>query len=143
MKAILTLFILVLYLGVTTSASADDSFVCIGSKITHFIYDKKTKECQSIIQESYNIYIVEKHKNTKHTWGLRKSGETYLCDEDSNESEYLLCDIIGDFKMFKRNLQFLNSYLEDSCYSTDIYGKVTGKAGRDESYIEIGRCHPL
>ena len=135
--------LLVLCLGFTTSAFAADTFVCIGDKIIHFIYDKKIKECRSIIRESYNIYIIERHENAKYPWELRKSGEPYLCDEDSKKSGYILCDFMGSFKIFKHNLKFLNSYLEDSCYTTDDDRKVTSETGRDVPYIEIGRCHSL
>ena len=143
MKSILLLLFLVLCLGVSTSSFAADSYICIGDKKIYFFNDNKNKECRSIVEESYNVYIIERHKNAKYTWRLRKSGETYLCDEYSNESEYLLCDLMGDFKMFKQNLKFLNFYLDNSCYTTDYYGKVTGETGMDVPYIEIGRCHPF
>lgn len=145
MKSILLPLVLVLCLGLATSAFATDSYLCIGSKITGFNYDRNTKVCQSITAESYNIYIVERHKNPKYVWGVRKPGESginYLCNEDFNEFGYLSCDF-GDFRMYKKNLIFLNSYLEDLCYSMDVNGQLTTEAGSNVPYIEIGRCHPL
>ena len=146
MKTKLSLLVLVLCLGVTTSAFATDSFVCIGGKIIYFIYEKNTQECRSITEESYNIYIIERNKNEKYTWGLRKPGKDsipYLCDKDSNESKYLLCDFMGDFKMFKHNLRFMNSHLEGLCYPTGYKRKVNGDEREGVPYIEIGRCHPF
>jgi hypothetical protein len=145
MKSILLLLVLVLCLGVATSAFSTDSYLCVGSKITGFNYDKNTKVCRSITEESYNIYIVERHKNAKYMWGVRKPGESginYLCNDDFNEFGYLSCDF-GGFRMYKKNLIFLNSYLEDFCYSMDVNGQLTTEAGSNLPYIEIGRCHPL
>ena len=144
MKSIL--LVLVLCLGVATSAFATDSYLCIGSKITVFNYDENTKVCRSITGESYNIYIVERHKNAKYMWGVRRPGESginYLCNEDFNEFGYLSC-AFGGFRMYKENLMFLNSYLEDYfCNLVDVNGQLTTEAGRNVPYIEIGRCHPL
>jgi hypothetical protein len=142
MKSIL--FVLVLCLGLTSSAFAAESYICIGSKITFFIYDN-TKVCRSITTESYNIYIVERSENTKYMWGVRKPGESdfrYLCSEDFNEHEYLSCDF-GDFRMYKKNQIFLNSYLDDFCFSKDFSGQLTTESERNVPYIEIGRCHPF
>ena len=146
MKPILYVLILVLCLGVATSAFAADSYLCIASKITGFIYEKNIKQCRSITEESNNIYFVERHRGAKYTWGVRKAGEagsTYLCDEDFSESGYLLCGSEGDFNMNKHNLKYLISYLMGFCNTIDDDRKVTTEEGGDVSYIEIGRCHPL
>ena len=146
MKSTLIISILVLCLGVTECAFATDSYLCIGSKITFFIYDNHYKICRSITEESYNIYMVEKHKNTKFMWSVRKPGEraiSYLCKEGFNENEYLSCDFMGNFRMYKKNLVFLNSYNEGLCYSPDVNEPLTTEAGINIPFIEIGRCHPF
>jgi len=146
MKSKFLLLILFLCLGQATSALASDSYLCIGSKITGFVYDNNIKACRSITEESYNIYIVEKHKNAKYIWGVRKLGENsinYLCNKDFNEFGYLSCDFTGSFRMYKQNLIFLNSYLEDFCYSADVNEQLSPEAGRSVPFIEIGRCHPF
>ena len=50
---------------------------------------------------------------------------------------------MGDFKMFKHNLRFMNSHLEGLCYPTGNNRKVTGGERKGAPYIEMGRCHPF
>jgi hypothetical protein len=130
------LLVLILNLGVTASALATDSYLCIGGKMTRFIYDKNTEKYRPVIKESYNIYIVEKYNNAKYDWQLRKTREgdmTYFCEEAADEPSYITCDYVGDFKLFKHNLKFLISdYVHETA---DARGYVR--------YIEIGRCHPF
>ena len=146
LKLILSHLVLFLCLGVAVSAFATNSYICIGSKVAVFYYDKDTKTCRSITEESYNIYIVERHRNAKSEWGVRKPGENsinYPCNGDFNEFGYLSCDFISNFRMYEKNQIFLNSYLEDFCSSMDVNGKLTTEAERNLSYIEIGSCRPL
>ena len=146
LTSIQLLVVLFLCLGVAVNSFATDYYLCIGSKVAAFYYHKDTKTCRSITEESFNIYIVEKHKNAKFTWVVRKPGENsinYPCNGDFNEFGYLSCDFISNFRMYGQNQIFLNSYLEDLCSSMDVHGQLIAEDERNMSFIEIGRCHPL
>ena len=146
LKSILLLVILFKCLGAAVSAFATDSYLCIGSKVAAFYYDKDTKTCRSITDESSNIYILERHKNAKFKWGVRKPGKNninYPCNGDFNEFGYLSCDFISNFRIYGQNQIFLNSYLEGICFSMDFNGQLITEGERNLSFIEIGRCHPF
>jgi len=49
---------------------------------------------------------------------------------------------MGNFRMYKENLIFLNSYHEDLCHSPDVNELLTTETGLNIPFIEIGRCHP-
>ena len=133
----------------SSSALADDSYLCVAEHKAGFVFDKNSGQWDSARFKTDSKYVITKAKEGKHSWVVREVGSkslSYSCDEGFTKFGSLICDglfdgLLGEFRMSKANLRFLNTYMFG--YWTDDAGGPHYVESTNIPHMEIGKCSPM
>ena len=127
-----------------TTATATETFVCIGDIATGFAFDATSRQWEKASFKSNTKYVITKSSSTETVWEVKQVGKnipTALCDQDFNDTGGLTCRGFEEFRMNKNNLRFVRAYLFG--YWTDnAMNRLTGERfaeSENTPVIEIGR----
>lgn len=129
---------------ISTVASADASYLCIGEHATGFEFDQKKKEWQVAKFKTQKL-IVKKDPPGKGPWKVYVFGNNtpeVECGNDFIVDTTLICtEGFGtEFRMNKKNNRFLYFFYFGYWTDDKRRNKDISVEGEDTPAIEIGKC---
>jgi len=136
-----------------TSASGQNSYICVAEHMAGFAYDARSKawftgrfkpDMRLVIRRAKDVPAPFARKTVK--WEMADLGSrigSSWCD-DFNDRGWLLCSGMAEFRFNKTTLRFLRIYTAgywNSDLSAAAYAFL--RDGEDTPLMAIGKCSPI
>ncbi|QTP59551.1 hypothetical protein HNO53_12990 [Billgrantia antri] len=136
-----------LMIGVSTSANAEDKYICAADSSVGFAYNQLTQTWNNASFNSEARYVVsEPGESEESEYVITEIGQQFpdgFCKNGFNEYGFLHCNTIGGSFKFNRNTgRYLLAY-HFGYYSVPKEDLGTVEEGNNTPYIEIGTCSPF
>ena len=142
------LFVATALFFVLPAVSAASAYLCLPKETVGFQYDETVKQWKRKDFKSAAKYIVSLSQYKNYAWEVKYYGQKepiYLCREGFNDLGYLFCDNSGEFRMNRKNMRYIRTYVLGyyNCNVEDEEGKIIKEDGSCTPFIEIGICSKL
>lgn len=148
MKKAALFFAAIFLLDPLPAAFAAGAYLCLPRETVGFKYNEELQRWKKADLETSAKYIVSRSQYRNYTWEVKHYGQKEpfsLCKDDFNDLGYLFCDNAGEFRMNKKNMRYIRTYILGyyNCNVEDETGKILNEDGSCTPFIEIGICSKL